>query len=442
MFKLAFKEFKYNWFNLLGVILTLLLSGIFLATFSLLLINSIIAISMNSELDLKEPEKPIALFGTLIGIVFFLGLFALINSIKFSLNLRKKHYRLLRVLGFTHSRIRTYVFLESLIISLITSIISILVAVPIANLIIDFLQSNNVLEDKFVLFQKLKYQWIYILATIGLTILISLLSLIDIKNISITKNDEKKRFKKINKNFWKTSFGLVFLAGGFAIISIKPIMNLEMGQGMMFCGFLCYIIGLSFLMDWIVIGLSMIIKFLLPNVYLKMATKSLQSNIKTASFPIILLIVLCFFVNYSITSLHLGDPNYDTKVFIKLTTIIVTCFNGIIVINLLTQYFYDKKQLFKSLKRIGFSKTQIIVIFFIEYLLIILFAFMFALLFIIISNVMFIHFNHLQQTQWTLNFLISNLVIIASLLVLFIAFSSIFFRNQHARNPELYKRVW
>lgn len=233
MFSVVVKQFKSNWLIFLSTFLALFLSTILLASFSLLLTNSIYAIILGYNSGIKQPAAPIAIFGTLIGITFFLGIFSIYAAINLSVRLRWQQFVLLRILGCTHNKIKLIIFCENLLIAILTIIISILIAIPLSNGIITFLKNGGGLEQGFHLYKSFQYQWIYVLATI--VIVITFFATLQIKKIEISSLDHFYSTKKWYKTIVQVFFGIVFFAGAIALTVIHPIMIEGLGQGMIIC---------------------------------------------------------------------------------------------------------------------------------------------------------------------------------------------------------------
>ncbi|WP_308149839.1 FtsX-like permease family protein [Spiroplasma sp. AdecLV25b] len=398
MFRIIIKQFMANWNVIIGIFLALFLSTILLASFSLLLINSIYAIVLGPLSGIKVPEQPIAIFGSLVGIIFFLGLFSIYSTINLAVRLRWKQFILLRILGCTHRKIKLIIFFETLVIAIVTIGTSLVVSIPFSNVIIDFLQNGGGLDKAFHLYKNFQYQWIYILATIFIVILITYFATLQIKKIEISSIDNFYQKVVWYKSIIRVSLGIVSFLGAIALTVIPELMVSGLGEGMVLCAIFCYIIAFGLLGKYLIGAIVFMFQFVGRYYLIRVASKSILDNIEKIFFPIALLVSLSLFVNYTITIPNLLKIDNSANIrIISLLAIIISVFNSIIALNDICQYFLEKKQEFKTLRILGYCKKTVVSACLIEGTIISSIAFLFSVVLTIYFNLQFSSHNGLNN---------------------------------------------
>lgn len=421
MFKFSFKQFINNLSVFVGLFLTLLLISILLATFSLILINAIYAARCIDN-KLQNPAVPIAIFSSLSGLVFFLTFFALLSNINLVIIIQWKQFILLRILGCTDTKIKFLVFLENLIITILCIGLSLLIAVPMANLTISFMKSLGALESGFRIYFNFKYQWIYCLSNLFIVILITYFATLKIKKISIIDINNNfqiktKRFALLNRLI----FGLTALSGVIALVSIRAIMSdIKMSTGMIMCAIFCFIIAFGCLGRYFIIFFCYLIINLIPYFLIKNATKAILYNIRGFFFAVMLFISLILFINYSIIFAKNNSTDVINNAAFLLITIVISLFDGIILANSIFQYFWNRQKEFKTMRIIGYSKIKILFTFLIDNLVLNLIAFVFGLIPVIYFNYQYLYFNNINLLLINIKqfFLINSIIFFSTITIM------------------------
>lgn len=397
MWKIATKQLFYNWKVFVGTIISIFLSTIALATFSLLLINSIYYIVNAKALHAQNPEMPIAIFGTLIGISFFLGLFCIHNTLSLSIKVRWKFFVKLRIIGLTFRKIKLIILIENLIISGICIIISLFAGVGLANLVIDYFKSSNSIDQTFKIFNYFNYQWIYVLSTIAFVLTISFLAVTPLRKINIKADQDPFKKEKLKKIIIKSTFGLNALAGAIALSLIKPIQLGGMGIGMITCSIFLYIIAFGLIGQYFIKFIISFFELLTrKSIYFKMIFKYIKSNVYKIMLPIGLLIfnnfLLFFGTNtYNLINQKMNSTSFEAIIVLLVEIILFTVF---VAGNAIIQYMIYQKNDIRKTKLLGMSNSQFYWSIIIQSLIISLITTLFTLPCNLFFNGMYAYFNN------------------------------------------------
>ncbi|QEH62360.1 hypothetical protein SCHIN_v1c11670 [Spiroplasma chinense] len=374
-----------------------MLSTLLLATFSLLLINTLYVIANNEFNNKLEGIQLLSTFSSLCGIVFFMSYFSLFGSIKLSVKLRLKQHRQLRIIGFTSGNIKNQIFVENLVMSCFTTLISLFLAIPIANLIISIFKNQGLVNEQFYLKRNFSFQWIYIVMTIGFTILIGFISTLDIKKLvnikefSLAKENNQKAEKV------KITFGVITLLMSTALISNKATMIDGLGQNISILSVMLFLVSFALIGKWFFLGFVLFNLKLFKGIIFQNTFKSLKFNIEKIIGPITLLMSLLLFSNFSITTVLMGVEEKHNLINAVSLALIVGSFNLLIGINLIFLYFSNKNIENEALIKIGYTKKQVKISTLLEYFSAVLFAILTSIPFILIINIIICAYNN-----WTI----------------------------------------
>ncbi|QBQ07853.1 ABC transporter permease [Spiroplasma gladiatoris] len=345
-----------------------MLTSIFSSTFSLLLSNSIYVIFNKEKLNINDAIQPLTFFNGLVAITFFISILSLYSIINLSIKLRLKEFILLRIIGFSSLRIKMYIFLEIFIISFITIFISVFLANPIANKLLDFLKSKNVIENNFKIFKEFQFQWVYILITIFVIIAITFFATIGLKNINITLKKELKAKENKKVLVFKSIFAIIFLLISFAIVGNQYTMEGDLGIGLIVLAIINFLISFSFFGKYLLSFVTKTLYLKIKNYNCKIIFGSILKNCDKLIFPITLLLTCLMFSSYvvSLTTFmpESNKENYNSIYISYLLLVVIFSFSFLIFTNSLILYFFERKKEFIILRKVGYTKSKIFLLLF------------------------------------------------------------------------------
>ncbi len=415
MNNLFLSYFKKNIVISIGVLLTLILSTFLIFTFGLLLANTIYAYAYKDVLELTNPLGPLTFFNGIVGIIFFVSIFSIFSLITLSISLRDSSFKLLRIIGISHTKLRVFIFLEIFIYMTIAILFSFFLNIPFANFILKELKNKQVIESNFKIYNEYSYHYIFVLATILITMLSTYFSTKRLRKITSVSFDIPESKKKRNlRIIFSSIFSLIFIA----LLSNSYTMRGGLGLGLLI------IVIINFVFAFSLIGKKLLCYFLKlfnkrsKSIYKTIVLESLIKNINKIFVLINLLMAFSMFAyyiysTYSFSAVEKNNSQNNRGIYILL--IINSIFGLIVFTNTLVAFFTSQESNYKVIYKIGFSKKQIMFVIIITNFVITLISLFVSTLFFSIFIFCYYGFN---ASNFNLLKLFENIAIINILILL------------------------
>ncbi|WP_425505172.1 FtsX-like permease family protein [Spiroplasma tabanidicola] len=386
-----------------------MITSIFLSVSCLLLENSVYFFLNNDKYKLDNSIFILNFFSGFIGIIIFISLFSIFSALNLNLNLKKKQFHLLYILGFSNNKIKLYVFLEIILISIVIIVLSLLVANPLSELIVNYLKSVNVLDKKFYIYKKYEYQYIYVLGILLFIIFITFIATKNLNNLS-NKKIHNKKFKNVY-SYISFIVGLVFLLIPLALVLNKNIMQSETGKGLLIDCLISYIVGLGIISKLLIKNLLKIIYLKSKKYFIKLLFANLNKSLDKIYYSIILLTISLIFSFYTIAFNFNDFNNINQKAISLFILIIIYFYTFLIYLNSIFLYILDQKSNVKLLNIIVYTKNRLILMIFFS----ILISNLISLIFSIFGFLFYIS----VYSYWNNDAIIDNLYINNFLYIIF-----------------------
>ncbi|WDV45239.1 FtsX-like permease family protein [Clostridiaceae bacterium M8S5] len=226
------------------------------------------------------------IFLTMAFICVVISGFVLSGTIKFSIKHRLKSFALLRILGFTKSKINRLISVQNIFIGLIGGIIGIYTSIPVSKFIADGFFRLGVTDISFKPISNLS---INILSVICILLLISIVSFITARKT--LKIAPMSAFKQIGGKFSEYSImsvliGIILIAGGISIAKFTPFRG-GIGVGMGFLSCSVFLGGIMLLSPVIMIIINFLLSIFTRNMHNSLGqVASANVKIKASKFAI------------------------------------------------------------------------------------------------------------------------------------------------------------